>query len=220
MTRPTWRVHVCFWLKADITWARRRVRFQGESGHGADWLALPRLTRSGSRFRPLTSVRSLSQETVRRGGERDRCGDLQPGGSNPATTRIARRVSRMCWIVHRISTSSIDKRRHGDFAYHVGKFLRGPRSLRAGRPLLGAKRTSIEGAPMSGNPKRTWWKRPLGSPRRTPRELFLDTLELLPVRHRRIVVRTRRVFRRRLTRQRGNVARAVGEDDSRRYPHQ
>ena len=38
--------------------------------------------------------RSLSPETARRGGERDRCGTALPGGSNPVTTRIVRRVSR------------------------------------------------------------------------------------------------------------------------------
>ena len=30
--------------EADVTWARRGVRFQGESGHDADWLSLPSLT--------------------------------------------------------------------------------------------------------------------------------------------------------------------------------
>jgi len=32
------------WHEADITWARRGVRFQGESGHDADWMSLPSLT--------------------------------------------------------------------------------------------------------------------------------------------------------------------------------
>jgi hypothetical protein len=39
------RVH--YWHEADVTWARRRVRFQGESGHDADWMSLPRLTPNG-----------------------------------------------------------------------------------------------------------------------------------------------------------------------------
>jgi hypothetical protein len=30
--------------EADVTWARRGVGFQGESGHDADWLSLPSLT--------------------------------------------------------------------------------------------------------------------------------------------------------------------------------
>src|SRR5262252_8658854 len=41
----------------------------------------------------------LSPETVRRGGERDRCGTALLGGSNPVTTRIVRRVSRKQFAV-------------------------------------------------------------------------------------------------------------------------
>ena len=37
-------LHVCFWPKADVTWARRGVRFQGESGHDANWQSRPSLT--------------------------------------------------------------------------------------------------------------------------------------------------------------------------------
>ena len=37
------------WHQADVTKARRDVRFQGESGHEADWLSLPSLTQRGSR---------------------------------------------------------------------------------------------------------------------------------------------------------------------------
>jgi hypothetical protein len=33
--------------KSDVIWARRRVRFQGESGHDADWFSLPSLTQTG-----------------------------------------------------------------------------------------------------------------------------------------------------------------------------
>jgi hypothetical protein len=33
--------------EADVTWAQRDVRFQGESGHDADWLSLPSLTHNG-----------------------------------------------------------------------------------------------------------------------------------------------------------------------------
>jgi hypothetical protein len=33
--------------EADVTWAQRDVRFQGESGHDADWLSLPSLTLNG-----------------------------------------------------------------------------------------------------------------------------------------------------------------------------
>ena len=32
--------------QADITWARRGVRFRGESGRDADWLSLPSLTQT------------------------------------------------------------------------------------------------------------------------------------------------------------------------------
>src|SRR5216683_7398152 len=46
------------WHEADVTRARRDVRFQGESGHNADWLPLPSLTQNGL---PGTSaVRLLS----------------------------------------------------------------------------------------------------------------------------------------------------------------
>ena len=75
---------------------------------------------------PLAIAPSLSPETVRRGGERDRYGITLLGGSNRVTTRIVRRVSGStlpCWIVDRISTSSINKRRHGNCSQHVGKFL-------------------------------------------------------------------------------------------------
>jgi hypothetical protein len=43
------------WHKGDVTWARRGVRFQGQSGHDADWLSLPSLTQSGhsATFEPL-----------------------------------------------------------------------------------------------------------------------------------------------------------------------
>ena len=46
-----------------------------------------------------SSARSLSPETVRRGGERDRCATALLGGSNPVTTRIVRRVSRKQFAV-------------------------------------------------------------------------------------------------------------------------
>jgi hypothetical protein len=39
--------HCCFWPQADVTWERRGVRFQVESGHDADWLSLPSLTHNG-----------------------------------------------------------------------------------------------------------------------------------------------------------------------------
>ncbi len=39
-----WLARVCFWPQADVTWERRCDRFQGESGHDADWLSLPSLT--------------------------------------------------------------------------------------------------------------------------------------------------------------------------------
>ena len=42
---------VCLWPEADVTWAWRRVRFPGESGHDADWLSLPSLTQSEHRAR-------------------------------------------------------------------------------------------------------------------------------------------------------------------------
>jgi hypothetical protein len=32
------------WHKPDLPEARRGVRFQGESGHDADWLSFPSLT--------------------------------------------------------------------------------------------------------------------------------------------------------------------------------
>src|SRR6267378_767686 len=35
------------WHEADVNWERRGVRFQGESGHDADWMSLPSLTQSG-----------------------------------------------------------------------------------------------------------------------------------------------------------------------------
>ena len=35
-----------YWPEADVVWARKGVRFQGESGHDADWLSLPSLTQS------------------------------------------------------------------------------------------------------------------------------------------------------------------------------
>jgi len=38
--------NVSSWHEADVTWAWRGVRFQGESGHGADWLLLPSLTQA------------------------------------------------------------------------------------------------------------------------------------------------------------------------------
>jgi hypothetical protein len=44
------------WPEADFTWAQRGVRFEGESGHDADWLSLPSLTLSGhERLRRDTS---------------------------------------------------------------------------------------------------------------------------------------------------------------------
>ena len=48
---------------------------------------------------PLANAPSLSPETVRRGGERDRCGISLLRGSNPVTTRIVRRVSRKQFAV-------------------------------------------------------------------------------------------------------------------------
>jgi hypothetical protein len=46
MTVPTQCIHVGYWHQADVTWARRRFRFQEEGGHAADWLSLPSLTPS------------------------------------------------------------------------------------------------------------------------------------------------------------------------------
>src|SRR6266851_5560489 len=39
--------NVRLWHEADVTWERGGVRFQGKSGHDADWLSLPSLTLSG-----------------------------------------------------------------------------------------------------------------------------------------------------------------------------
>jgi hypothetical protein len=51
---------------------------------------------------PLANAPSLSPETVRRGGEQDRCATALLGGSNPVTTRIVRRVSRKHFaVLHR-----------------------------------------------------------------------------------------------------------------------
>ena len=57
------------WHKADVIWAQRGVRFQGESGHDADWLSLPSLTLSGhgETAHSITSSARASKEggTVR-----------------------------------------------------------------------------------------------------------------------------------------------------------
>jgi len=75
---------------------RRSARQDGEDPSGSesqgwsfgDWTQLITQAATG-----------LSPETVRRGGERDRCGTALPGGSNPVTTRIVRRVSRKQFAV-------------------------------------------------------------------------------------------------------------------------
>src|SRR5882672_2888789 len=47
MTRPEWLIDVAYWPKADVTWERRGVRYQAESGYDADWSSLPSLTQLG-----------------------------------------------------------------------------------------------------------------------------------------------------------------------------
>jgi hypothetical protein len=46
------------WHEADVTWARRGIRFQGEGGHDADWLSLSSLT---ERPFPLTVVQAADE---------------------------------------------------------------------------------------------------------------------------------------------------------------
>ena len=63
------------------------------SGFGSAMALRPKMPSS------LTNARSLSPETVRRGGKRDRCGNMVLRGSNPVTTQIVRRVSRKHFAV-------------------------------------------------------------------------------------------------------------------------
>ena len=57
---------VRFWHEADVTWAWRDVRFQGESGHGADWLNAHRLLVAPlfGRIRPEHRVGEDERERV------------------------------------------------------------------------------------------------------------------------------------------------------------
>src|SRR4029450_6136411 len=84
---------------------------------------------------PLTNVRSLSPETVRRGENKI----VAHISCYVAQTRQRHELcagylgsSLPCWIVERIGTSGINKRRHSDCAHHVGKSLGDQPLLRAG----------------------------------------------------------------------------------------